>query len=316
MASPRVKVVVLGGGTGCPTVLRALRLYAVDLTAIVTTFDSGGSTGRLREELGVPAFGDLRRCLGALASPDEPHAMLANLWEHRFPGDGSLAGHTLGNLALAALYQKHGGLEAAIESASSLLNVQGSVLPVALHQATLCARLQDGTTIRSEERIDHLPDNSSPVADIFLDPPVGINPRALKALLEAQVIILGPGDLYTSVLPNVLVQGLSEAITASPAQSLYICNVTNRMGPTTGFTASKYAREVLRYLKATSLGAILVNQPAIPLPATTSEEAVPLDREACQALARTLLVADIAAADGHRHDERRLGKILWQFCTG
>lgn len=312
MASTRPIVVVIGGGTGCPTVLRALRPCPANLTAIVTTFDNGGSTGRLRAELGLPALGDLRRVLGALATQAEPSASLARLLEHRFPDQGALGGHALGNLLLAGLCQAKEGLEGALEEASRLLGVQGEVIPVSLDNAHLGARLADGARLVSEELIDHLPPGSPPIVEVFLAPRAQANPRAVGALARADVIILGPGDLYTSLLPNLLVAGIAEAVRASHARTVMVCNLVNRPGQTDGFTLSRYVKEVLRYLGAASLDVALVN--STPLP--RGQEPVPNDGAECGRLVGRVVASPLASPDGRLHDEGALGRELWRLITG
>ncbi|MSQ14126.1 MAG: YvcK family protein [Dehalococcoidia bacterium] len=312
MASRRPNVVVIGGGTGCPTVLRALTSSPANLTAIVTTFDNGGSTGRLRAQLGLPALGDLRRVLGALATQDEPYASLAKLLEHRFQGQGALGGHALGNLLLAGLCQAKDGLEGALDEASRLLGVQGEVIPVSLDDTHLGARLADGTRLLGEEIIDHLPPGSLPIVEVFLEPQAQANPRAVDALVRANVIVLGPGDLYTSLLPNLLVTGISEALRASHARTIMVCNLANRPGQTDGFTLASYLKEVLRYLGAASLDAALVNSATLP----HGHEAVPNDAAECGNFVGRVVTAPMASPDGRRHDEGALGRELWQLIAG
>jgi uncharacterized cofD-like protein len=316
MASRRPNVVVIGGGTGCPAVLRALRPSRANLSAIVTTFDNGGSTGRLRAELGLPALGDLRRALGALATQAEPYASLAKLLEHRFPDQGALGGHALGNLLLAGLYQAKGGLEGALDEASRLLGVQGEVMPVSLDNAHLGARLADGTRLLGEEIIDHLPPGSPPIVEVFLEPHARANAKAVGALARADVIVLGPGDLYTSLLPNLLVTGVPEAVRASHATKVMVCNIANRPGQTDGFTLARYLQEVLRYLGAAwgaaSLDVALVNSGPLP----HGHEAVPNDGAECGSLVGRVVASPMASPDGRRHDEGALGRELWQLITG
>lgn len=308
MASERPNIVVIGGGTGCPTVLRALLPFPVNLNAVVSTFDNGGSTGRLRAELDLPALGDLRRALGALAGTEPPYSSLAELLEHRFPGQGALAGHSVGNLLLAALCERAGGLAGAAREAERLLRVRGRVLPVSLELAHLGAELADGTRLLGEEKIDHLPPGSPAIARVFLEPMVQANPEAVEALAKADLIVLGPGDLYTSLLPNLLVPEIARSVRESQAKKVFVCNLTNRPGQTEDFTVSRYLRETLRYLQMSSLDAVLANT-APP----GGAEAVRVDQEACRGLARVVVTGPVGALDGNRHDEQALGKALWEL---
>ncbi|SVC53886.1 uncharacterized protein METZ01_LOCUS306740, partial [marine metagenome] len=243
MPESRSKIVVIGGGTGCPTVLRGLRHHPVDLTAIVTTMDNGGSSGRLRQEFSVPALGDIRRALVALANDEA----LGELSEYRFRGRTPLNGHTLGNLTLLATLLKHGGIEEAIERVGKLLGVSGTVLPVTLDCVDLCALLKDGRTLMGETSIDLRGQNSVPLEQVFLSEPASSNPRAINALNQADAIVLGPGDLYTSVIPNLLVSGIADAIQASDAKRVFVGNLVNKPGETEGYKLSDFLDEVLRY---------------------------------------------------------------------
>ena len=193
MPESRPKVVVVGGGTGCPAVLRGLRYHAIDLTVIVTTMDSGGSSGRLRQEFNVPAVGDIRRALVALADGDAGGA-LGELTKYRFRGESSLEGHALGNLALLALLLEHGGLEAAVKRLGEMLGVRGTVLPVTTDCVDLCALLKDGRTLVGEATIDQRGHSAVGVERVYLSGPASATPRAVDALREADAIVLGPGD--------------------------------------------------------------------------------------------------------------------------
>jgi len=307
MASDRPSIVVIGGGTGCPAVLRSLLPYPVRLSAIVTTFDNGGSTGRLRAEMGLPALGDLRRALGALSGPKAPSSALRELLEHRFSGRGALAGHSVGNLLLAALCERAGGLSGGIREAERLLEARGRVVPVSLEFAHLGAELADGTRLLGEEKIDHLPQGSPAIARVFLEPPVGANPDAVDLLTSADLIVLGPGDLYTSLLPNLLVPEIARSVRESQGARVFICNLTNRPGQTGGFAVSSYLRETLRYLSMASLDAVVANGGSLP----QGSEPVRLDTAECRGLVREVLSAPLASPDGHRHAERMLGEAVW-----
>lgn len=252
------RIVVIGGGSGSSAVLQGLRAFDVELTAIVTMFDSGGSSGSLRNEFGYPPFGDLRQCLLALSTEAEPGTTLRSALEFRFSPGSSLRGHNLGNLFLAALTSLS-NLEDAIESLRQVLHISGHVLPVSLVPAELCAVLQDGTTIRGETAIDRRGRYQSSITRVFLEPGVAANPRAVQAILDADAIVLGPGDLYTSLIPNLLVDGISEALSQTSAPLIYVCNLMTKAGETDNFAASHFVREVHRYLNGNLIDWALVN---------------------------------------------------------
>ncbi len=268
--SEKVRIAAIGGGTGLSALLRGLKPRAseIDIVAIVTTFDDGGSSGLLRREFGYPGLGDLRQCLLALASEEGDASVLADVLEFRFPENSALAGHSLGNLLLAGLLSKSGYLSTAIEEASRLLRIQGRVLPVSLESGHLCAELHDGHIIYSESAID-LRDAADPgISRIFLRHPVPANPVAMEAVLNADVIVLGPGDLFTSILPNVLPDGMKEAICGSRGKIIFACNLTTKQGETDGFKASDFVATVNDYLDPEGLGStasrlidtVIVNQ--------------------------------------------------------
>jgi uncharacterized cofD-like protein len=253
------KVVVIGGGSGSSTILTGLRQYKVSLTAIVTMFDSGGSSGLLRKEFGYPPFGDLRQCLLALADRERDSQALLDAFEFRFGNDSSLNGHSVGNLILAALMTLSNDLERAINEVSQILHVIGSVVPVTLAKAELCAELEDGCLIRGESEIDLRSEQFPRIRRIFLDEDVAANPRAVAAIKDADAIVLGPGDLYTSILPNLLARGIPEAIAESRATCIYVSNLMTKLGETDGFTASDFVREISRYLEPARLDWAVVN---------------------------------------------------------
>ena len=225
-------MVTVGGGTGSSVLLRGLKRYVdrIDITAIVTTFDDGGSSGRLRAEFGVPALGDLRRCVGALLPEDARDSTVEGMFEHRFSSDGPIDGHSLGNLLLLAEMQRIGGLGDAIDSIGRRLNLAGSVLPVCEEPSNLCAELPDGTLIRGESAVGDQNEVLFGASRIYLDPPVAANPRAVAALRNADVVILGPGDLFASIIPNLLPDGVIEAIELSSCRILQVCNIAMKEG--------------------------------------------------------------------------------------
>ncbi|MFQ6026019.1 MAG: uridine diphosphate-N-acetylglucosamine-binding protein YvcK [Dehalococcoidia bacterium] len=258
------KIVVVGGGSGSSAVLQGLKKFTTDITAVVTMFDSGGSSGLLHNEFGYPPLGDLRQCLLGLSEDDETTLAVRELLGFRFQQESSLKGHSLGNLLLAALTTIGEDLELAIEKISRLLRIHGQVIPVSLEWADLCAKLMDGEILRGESTID-LRGTSTPYIDrVFLEHPVAANPQAIKAILQADLVILGPGDLYTSVIPNLLADSIPEALTETKATRVYVCNLMTKLGETDDFKASDFVREMNSYLIAGSLDWVLINSREIP----------------------------------------------------
>jgi uncharacterized cofD-like protein len=256
----RPEIVVVGGGTGTYTALMGLKHHQVSLTAVVSMADDGGSSGRLRDEFGHLPPGDVRRCLLAL-SADESATMLRRLFEYRFDRGNGLNGHSFGNLLLTVLTELTGSTDLAIFEAARLLNVKGTVLPVTLSDSRLGAELEDGTVISGESKIDvRTIRPESRIKRVFLAPPATANPVALAAIARANVIVIGPGDLYTSVVPNLLVDGIPEAIERSDALKVYVCNLMTKHGETDGYRASDFIQEVQRYLGSRgSLHHVIVN---------------------------------------------------------
>lgn len=253
------RIVVLGGGTGLSTMLRGLKQYTSNITAIVTVADDGGSSGRLRGELGILAPGDIRNCLVALADTE---TSMDELFRYRFRQGEGLTGHSLGNLLLAAMTDIAGGFVEAIQEVSRVLAVRGRVLPVTLTDVNLGALLDDNTVIRGQSSISR---SSRRIRRVFLEPgdcePV---PEALQAIRDAEAIILGPGSLYTSVIPCLLVKGVPEAIRQSRAVKIYVCNVMTQPGETTGYSASDHLQAIYDHAGPDLVDSILVNNQVVP----------------------------------------------------
>jgi len=311
------KVVAVGGGTGTYAALTGLKRYNVDLTAVVSMADSGGSSGILRDEFGHLPPGDVRRCLLAL-SAEPATGMLRRLFEYRFDRGRGLNGHNFGNLFLTALTEITGRPDLAIQEAAKILNIKGQVLPVTIANSNLGARLEDGTIIKGETNIDIRrvrPDLK--IIDVYLDPPAEVYPPAAQALLEADVIVIGPGDLYTSVIPNLLVDGVPEAIAASPAKVVYVCNLMTKHGETDGFRASDFILEIRRYLGSSErLDAAIVNQGEAPealLEQYRQEHSFPVepDLDRCRELVPQVIVGSLAASGTlWRHDPDKLAAAV------
>jgi len=261
----RPKIVVIGGGTGISNILQGLKRYPADLTAVVTMFDNGGSSGLLRTEFGFPPFGDLRQCIMALGADGQETEAIRQALEFRFGNKTSLNGHSVGNLFLAALTSVSGDLEQALAGIGQILNVSGKVIPVTLEQSELCAELEGSQIIQGESNIDTRATPLPRIKKIYLNPEVGANPKAIQAVLEADTLVFGPGDLYTSILPNLLAKGMVEAIDACQATRLYVCNLMTKPGETDGFKASDFIIEVNNYLSPGKIDWALVNT-ATPTP--------------------------------------------------
>jgi uncharacterized cofD-like protein len=246
------RVVAIGGGTGLSSLLRGLKTYTSNLSAIVTVADDGGSSGRLRDEYRILPPGDFRQCLIALADA-EP--LMKQLFDHRFK-EGSLDGHAFGNLFIMAMADVTGNFEQALRESGKVLAVKGTIVPSTLQDVTLVASINGGT-VEGESKI---PKQNEPISHVFLKPDgVQVNPEAAQAILNAELIIVGPGSLYTSILPNLLVEGMVEAIKASPALKLYICNLAAQRGETDGYGIDDYLRVIREHVGANLFDFVLVN---------------------------------------------------------
>lgn len=252
------KIVVIGGGTGVFTVLSGLKHYFNNLTAVVTMADDGGSTGILREEFGILPPGDIRRALVALSQSD--NKMISDLFSYRFQEGSGLSGHSFGNLMITALERITGSFEKAIGEVSKILQVRGNILPVTLKTTYLMGELEDGSIVRGESNIDiPVHDGSLRIRKVWLKPAVLINPAAKKAILEADVVVIGPGDLYTSLVPNLLVSGMKEALHETKGKIIYFINLMTKFGETIGFRASDFLRTIEGYLGKEVIDFAIIN---------------------------------------------------------
>jgi uncharacterized cofD-like protein len=252
------KIVVIGGGTGLSVLLRGLKTFPVSITAVVTVADDGGSSGRLRQELDIPPPGDVRNVLVALA---EVEPLVEELFQHRFQNGNGLSGHSLGNLLLAGMTSLTGDFAKGIAELSKVLNVRGKVFPAANRSVVLHGEMEDGTVVTGESKI---PLSKKRIKRVFLTP-ADISPlyESVKAIQEADLIVLGPGSLYTSVLPNLLVPGISEAVSESEAKKVYICNVMTQSGETDGYTASEHLDALFSHCGKGMIDEILVHGSSI-----------------------------------------------------
>jgi uncharacterized cofD-like protein len=317
------KIVVIGGGTGTFTVLSGLKRYPVDLTAVVTMADDGGSTGVLRDEFGVLPPGDVRQCLVALADED---LVMRKLFNHRYDR-GGLKGHSFGNIFISTLEQVTGNIDKAIDVAAHVLNVRGRVVPVTLDQIALHAELANGKVLNGESAfMEYQLVSKYGIKKIYLDPAGTANPKALKAIEEADLIVVGPGKLYTSILPNFLVKGVSRALVHSKAKKVFIANLMSQQGHTDNFSVSDYVKALEKYIGKQVFDTILFNtkKPPQQLVRRYADEGEPVVcTDACKKSGYELVGKDLLA-DGVaktpkkdmlrrtliRHDSDKLAKAL------
>ena len=235
-------IVVIGGGTGSFTLLSGLKNYTDNLTGLVNMVDDGGSTGQLRDELGVLPAGDVRQCLVALSTSPE----VRDLFNYRFD-EGSMKGHAFGNLFMAALEKMTGSFAEAVETASKVLNIRGRVHPITLDDTTMSIQLRDGTVVHGQHAAESLQIPRGERPWLELKPPANINPRAREAILAADLVVIAPGLLYGSLAPALLVRGVTRALADTAAKKVYVCNLVNKPGQTDGFTVADFADEIERF---------------------------------------------------------------------
>ena len=297
-------VTVIGGGHGLSVLLRGIKASTSNVSAVVTVADDGGSSGRLREELGIIPPGDLRNCLVALADT-EP--LMEKLFQYRFEGKTALAGHSFGNLFIAAMNEVTGDMETALQESSKVLAVKGRVLPASKEYIRLDAIMEDGTIVEGESQI---PEAHKKIKKVRLFPKkVPAVPAAIEAIETADAIILGPGSLYTSIMPNLLVEGVAQALKKSKAIKIYICNVMTQPGETDNYTASMHAKAIIDHAGRGVIDYVLVNSAPIDESMCESLNAKPviIDEDRINALGMGLVKADlISETDAGRHDPYKL----------
>jgi uncharacterized cofD-like protein len=253
-----LRVVAIGGGTGLPSVLRGLKPFTSNITAVVTVADDGGSSGRLRRELGVLPPGDLRNNIAALADDE---SLMTRLFQYRF-GAGDLSGHAFGNLFISALAGVTGSIETALVETQRVLNIQGRVLPATLEDVNLSASVRVASSPRPLDIVGEskITDAGGKIEQISLTPPdVQAYSESVQAILDADLIVIGPGSLFTSILPNLLVKGIAEALRASTAYVVYVCNVAMQPGETDGFTVAEHVMALERHIGRGIVQAVLAN---------------------------------------------------------
>lgn len=317
------KIVAIGGGTGLSTLLRGLKTYSANITAIVTVADDGGSSGRLRREIGVLPPGDIRNCLAALASEEK---LLTELFQYRFKAGDGLTGHSFGNLFLTALNEITGNLELAIAASSNVLAVRGQVLPATLSDMRLWAELSDGRRIEGESNITKAGGIIAKIGSTPSNPPA--LPRVLEAIQEADYIIIGPGSLYTSVIPNLLVPEIARAIAkrckskeTPPIPCIYVCNIMTQPGETQGYSVADHIRAIDAACGQQLFSAVLVqkqspSEQSLRRYAQENSHPVFLDREVVCQLKRRIILANVMEEDEQglvRHNPQRLAGVLLRW---
>jgi uncharacterized cofD-like protein len=314
------KIVAIGGGTGLSTLLRGLKQYSNNITAIVTVADDGGSSGRLRREIGVLPPGDIRNCLAALADEEK---LLTELFQYRFEAGTGLSGHSFGNLFLTAMSEITGDLEKAVTASSQVLAIRGTVLPATLSDVSLWAEMEDGRLIEGESNIPLAQGKIRHIGCIPANPPA--LPAAIAAIAEADYIIIGPGSLYTSIIPNLLVPEIAEAISKSKVPRIYVCNIMTQPGETEDYTVADHIKAIDDICHGKLFDAVLVHRktPSPELLQRYAEEnsyPVYVDRDVINQLGRRVVIANIMdeknSINSIRHDSNQLARVLLRWYTG
>lgn len=306
------KIVTIGGGTGLSNLIFSLKEYTSNITAIVTVADSGGSSGKLREEFNIVAPGDIRNCLVALA--DAP-ALMGELFQFRFSKDSQLQGHNFGNLFLTAMVQlTDGDFERAVQETSKVLSIRGKVVPSTIANLHLIAEYMDGTRTEGEARI---PNSGSRIKKLYLTEEDALPTQdALDAIEQADIIMLGPGSLFTSIIPNLIIKGMSECIAKSQAFKIYVCNVMTQQGETDGFSASDHLRAILEHAGDDVVDACVINNAKVPrdaLAAYEQENAFPVDPDDgnIEKMGVRVFATDLLGVTNYvRHDSKKLMEAL------
>ncbi|MRH42016.1 uridine diphosphate-N-acetylglucosamine-binding protein YvcK [Aquibacillus halophilus] len=315
MGEKNPHVVVLGGGTGMPVLLRGLKNYPIDLSAIVTVADDGGSSGRLRTEMSMPAPGDIRNVIVAL-SDVEP--MLMDLFQHRFKNGNGLSGHSMGNLLLAAMTSVTGDFYNGIKEISRVLNVKGKIYPIANENMFLHAEMTDGEIITGESNI---PLANKKIKRVFLKPePVLPLPEAVQAIEQADLVVIAPGSLYTSTLPNLIVPQIGDALQHTKGKVVYVCNVMTQGGETNGYSAADHVQAITDHIGKGCIHSIIVhNKPILgdvrAVYAEENAEPVIYDTDRLINMDLEIIEADIIDHDRQmlRHDTSKVARLLYSL---
>jgi uncharacterized cofD-like protein len=301
------RIVALGGGTGLSTLLRGLKAYSANITAIVAVADDGGSSGQLRQQLGIAPPGDIRNCIAALADA-EP--LMTQLMQYRFPPGSGLDNHAFGNLFIAAMTAVTGDFEEAVRESNRVLAVRGQVLPATTVPLNLWARLASGQRLTGQVAVAG---SDEPIARIGVEPTdVRANPEALERILEADLIVIGPGSLFTSVLPNLLIEDIRDAVRASNAVRLYVCNVATQRGETPNFSASAHLDALFAHVGDELIDYVLVNDNLTARrPANWGAQPVAIDPRALEMFPVVVVEEDLVdETNAHRHDPARLASAV------
>ncbi len=305
------RIVTIGGGTGLSVLLEGLKEYTANLSAVVTVSDDGGSSGRIRQQFDILPPGDIRNCLVALA--DAP-SLMQELFQFRFDSSSELSGHSFGNLFITVMTKLTGDFERAVKESSKVLAIRGQVIPSTLDKVSLSAKYKDGSTVEGEASI---PRRGNRIAQVYLNPSTARpTPGALKAIADAQAIILGPGSLYTSIIPNLLIKEISEAVAKSSALKIYICNVMTQSGETEGYSAYDHIKAIADHSLPRIIDYCIVNSSEISpeLRERYSHEnsfPVTADIEKIRHAGYRVIEDDIInAKDYVRHDASKLARII------
>jgi uncharacterized cofD-like protein len=305
------RIVVVGGGTGMPNVLSSLKQYTSNLTAVVTVADDGGSSGRLRKDFGTPPPGDIRNCIVALSDQE---TLLNDLFQYRFKGHGDLKGHSFGNLFITVMKEITGDFGRAVEESSRVLSTRGTVMPVTFESMTLMAKLKNGKIVTGESNISK---SKVPIEQVMLkEKSVKPNREVLKAILEADAVVLGPGSLYTSVIPNLLIPQVAETIALSRAVKIYVCNVMTQPGETDGYSVSDHVKAILKHTGPNFVHYVIANKEKVSPKLLHRyemfhQEPVLLDEAAVEALGVKLVKNNLLNYENYvRHSSEKLGKAI------
>jgi len=305
------KIVAIGGGTGLSTMLSGIKHLSRNLTAIVTVADDGGSSGRLRRDFDILPPGDLRNCIAALADESD---LMRKLFQYRFEKGEGVAGHSFGNLFITAMREITGSFDAAIKESSKILAIRGRVLPASLESLHIKAEFYDGSFVEGEAAI---PEKHMPIKRVMLVPDhATANPEAVQAIKDADLIIVGPGSVYTSLLPNLLIDGIRAALEESNAFKVYICNIMTQHGETDGFTAAKHIKVLVEHSSAKVFSHCVVNHAACDtatLLKYAKEHSFPVipDKERIEQMGVSVVVGDLICEDKYiRHDPTKLARVI------
>ena len=309
------RIVVIGGGTGMPVLLRGLKNLPIKLKALVTVADDGGSTGRIRNDLAIPAPGDIRNVIAAMS---EVEPMLVQLFQHRFADGNDLSGHSMGNLLLAAMTSITGDFYTGIKEISRVLNVKGKIYPISKENISLCAEMKDGSIVEGESNI---PLSGKEIKRVFLNPEDVLPlPNAIKAIETADLIVISPGSLFTSIMPNLIIPQIGEVLQKAKAKIVYVCNVMTQAGETTGFSASDHVQAIINHVGNNVIDAVVVNREKIApeirdIYAGENAEPVVYDVERLLDMGLEIIEGDIIdySRGTIRHDTEKIANLLFSL---